>query len=180
MSRIGKQPVEIPDGVTVTLADGVLSAKGPKGELSIPVKPNVRFRLEEKEVTLQPRDDTDFSRALWGTYRSHLSNMIEGVTKGYEKKLLLEGVGYRAEMQGSDLKLALGYSHTIVVKPEEGITFAAEKNAITVSGISKDLVGNVTASIRALRKPEPYKGKGLRYDNEIIRRKVGKKAAGAG
>lgn len=178
MSRIGKQPVAIPQGVTVTVADGVLAVKGPKGELTLPVKSNVRFRVEEHEVVLQPKDATELSRALWGTYRSHLSNMIQGVTEGFEKKLLLEGVGYRAEMQGQDLKLALGFSHPVVVKAEDGVTFSAEKNTITISGISKDVVGNVAATIRAMKKPEPYKGKGLRYENEVIRRKVGKKAAG--
>ena len=178
MSRIGKQPVIIPKDVHVSFKGGVITVKGPKGVLELAVRPDIRFIIKDESVTLVPQNTDEFIVSLWGTYRSHLQNMIKGATKGYEKRLVIEGVGYRANLKGTDLELKLGFSHPIVVKARSGVDFMVEKNTIIVSGISKELVGNVAASIRSLKKPEPYKGKGIKYENEVIRRKVGKRAAG--
>ncbi|MFC1594914.1 50S ribosomal protein L6 [Patescibacteria group bacterium] len=178
MSRIGKQSIDVPKDVTVSLGEREIMVKGPKGELSITVRPEIIFKKEESQLILTPKDDKNFTKALWGTYRSILQNMIEGVLKGFEKRLILEGVGYKAQMKGKDLELLLGFAHPVIVTPKDGIEFKVEKNAIIVSGISKELVGNAAASVRALKKPEPYKGKGIRYENEVVRRKAGKKAIG--
>ena len=178
MSRIAKQPIPIPAGTTVTLADGVFTVKGPKGTLTRAVKPDVVILIDADNVVLKPKDDTSiFSRALWGTYASHVKNMFAGVTAGYSKKLILEGVGFKSEVKGKDLVLALGFSHGVNVAIPEGLTVTAEKNVITVSGIDKEMVGQFAAKVRAMKKPEPYKGKGFRYEGEVIRRKQGKKAA---
>lgn len=178
MSRIGKQPIKIPEEVEVKLEGNLVVVKGPKGELKIEIKPEVKVDIDNKEVTLNPTNDTKQARSLWGTHRSLIANAVLGVTKGFEKKLEIEGVGYRANLEGKDLVLNLGYSHPIKITPPEGIVFSVEKNIITVSGIDKQLVGQIAAEIRSKRKPEPYKGKGIRYQGEVIRRKAGKKAVG--
>ncbi len=178
MSRIAKQPIPIPAQTEVSLADGILTVKGPKGALTRAVKNDVVIIIEGGNVILKPRNESDiFSRALWGTYASHVKNMLAGVTVGYQKKLILEGVGFKSEVKGKSLELALGFSHGVSVPIPEGLTVTAEKNNITISGIDKEEVGQFAASVRALKKPEPYKGKGFRYDGEVIRRKQGKKAA---
>lgn len=178
MSRIAKQPIPIPAGTEVTLAAGVLTVKGPKGTLTREVKPDVIILVDGGYVTLKPKNDADiFSRALWGTYASHVKNMLAGVTTPYMKKLILEGVGFKSEVKGTDLVLALGFSHGVTVPIPTGLTVTAEKNNITITGIDKEMVGQFAAKVRAMKKPEPYKGKGFRYDGEVIRRKQGKKAA---
>ena len=178
MSRIAKLPIPIPAGTTVTLTDGIFTVKGPKGTIARPFKSDVVVLLDATSVTLKPKNDKDiFSRALWGTYASHVKNMIAGVNTGYVKKLILEGVGFKSEVKGKTLELALGFSHGVKVPIPEGLTVTAEKNNITVSGNDKEMVGQFTAKVRAMKKPEPYKGKGFRYEGEVIRRKQGKKAA---
>ncbi|MDQ5928838.1 MAG: large subunit ribosomal protein [Bacteroidota bacterium] len=178
MSRIGKQPIEIPAGTSVTITDGVMTVKGPKGELSKPFNTKaVAITVEGNIAQVTPLNEEISSRALWGTYASHLKNMVNGVNNLFTKKLILEGVGFKSEVKGSELVLALGFSHPVNVKIPEGLTVTAEKNNITVSGIDKEAVGEFTASTRALKKPEPYKGKGFRYSDEVIRRKQGKKTA---
>ena len=151
------------------------SVKGPKGTLSKNFRPDIEIKIEDKLITLNPKRNDKFSKSLWGTYASHLLNMIAGVQNPYQKKLILEGIGFKSEVKGKDLNLALGFSHPVIVKIPEGITATAEKNNITITGIDKELVGNFAASVRALKKPEPYKGKGMRYEGEVIRRKQGKK-----
>ncbi len=177
MSRLGKLPVAIPAGVEVTLADGQLTVKGPKGTLVRAIRDDVTITINGNIITLSPKRNDKFSRSLWGTYASHVKNMIKGVETPYQKKLILEGVGFKSEVKGKEIHFALGFSHPVVVKIPEGITATAEKNNITITGIDKELVGSFTAGIRALKKPEPYKGKGMRYDDEVIRRKQGKKTA---
>lgn len=178
MSRIGKQPIKIPEGVKVKLDADFIIAKGPKGELKNQIKPEIKLEIKDSEIVLRPQKNNNQTQALWGTYRSLIANMIKGVTLGFEKVLEIEGVGYRANLEGKDLVLNLGYSHPIRIEVPEGIEFGVEKNTITISGIDKQLVGQITAEIREKRKPEPYKGKGIRYKGEIVRRKAGKKAVG--
>lgn len=175
MSRIGKQEIQIPKGVTVTKDGSTLTVKGPKGTLSKVFRDDVTINLGDGVITLAISRNDKFVKSLWGTYASHLKNMIKGVETPYQKKLILEGVGYKSEVKGKEFHFALGFSHPVVVKIPEGITATADKNNITISGIDKELVGSFTAGIRALKKPEPYKGKGMRYDTEVIRRKQGKK-----
>lgn len=178
MSRIGKQQLAIPSGVTVSYDNGVFTVQGPKGTLSRQFRDEVIITIADGTVTFAPRNEKDtFARALWGTYASHVKNMIKGVTEPYQRKLILEGVGFKSDVKGKNLELALGFSHPVVEEIPEGLTVTAEKNVITVTGIDKELVGQWTAYIRSLKKPEPYKGKGFRYDNEVIRRKQGKKTA---
>lgn len=179
MSRLAKQPIAIPSGVTVTFENGVLNVKGPKGELTRTFTTDKVFiELVDATIVVTPKTmDDAFIRALLGTYASHVINMIEGVTKGFEKKLILEGVGFKSAVNGDTLDLALGFSHPVKVTIPKELTVTAEKNIITVTGINKELVGSFTAEVRSLKKPEPYKGKGFRYDGEIIRRKQGKKSA---
>ena len=177
MSRLAKQPIEAPSGVTVTFVDGVLTVKGPKGELSRPISKEVVFEVEGQTVTVKKTEETKQANALWGTYASHLQNMITGVTEGFSKNLEIEGVGYRAEAQGDKkIKLNVGFSHPVELDAPEGISIAVEKNVITISGIDKDAVGQFAANVRKVKKPEPYKGKGIRYQGEYIIRKQGKKA----
>jgi large subunit ribosomal protein L6 len=177
MSRLAKQPIAIPSGVEVKLDGSTLTVKGPKGELSRSFKTDViGLAVEGEAVVLSKKEDTVFSRALVGTYASHVINMITGVTDGFEKKLIVEGVGFRSEVKGSNLEMQLGFSHPVVMEIPEGITATAEKNVITVSGFDKERTMQFAAQIRAKKKPEPYKGKGIRYEGEIIRRKQGKKA----
>ncbi len=177
MSRIGKQEIVIPKGVEVTKNGALLTVKGSKGSLVKTFRDEIEVKIENGIVTLAIKRNDKFSKALWGTYASHLKNMISGVETPYVKKLILEGVGYKSEVKGKELVLALGFSHPVIVKIPEGLTTTAEKNNITVTGIDKELVGSFTASVRALKKPEPYKGKGMRYEGEVIRRKQGKKTA---
>jgi len=175
MSRLGKMPVAIPAGVEVTLTDGVLMVKGPKGTLSRPVKNDVDITIEGNEVKLTPKE-TSLAKALWGTYAAHLHNMIKGVTEGFTKVLEIEGVGYRAEVKGNEIVLNVGFSHPVPLAIPEGITAVIEKSTITLTGSDKDELGQFAANVRKVRKPEPYKGKGIRYQGEYIIRKQGKKA----
>lgn len=177
MSRIGKQPINVPQGVTVNFENGVFTVKSAKGELSKIFRDDVSVSIDADVITLSPKEGSPLAKALWGTYASHIKNMIEGVTNTFSKKLILEGVGFKSEVQGSTLVLALGFSHPVKVEIPATLTVTAEKNNITVVGVDKELVGSFTASLRALKKPEPYKGKGFRYDSEVIRRKQGKKTA---
>lgn len=177
MSRVGKQQLLIPSGTTVTFTDGLMTVKGPKGTLSRTFTDTIAITVSPNEIVCALKDNTPFSRALWGTYASHIKNMIKGVNEPYVKKLILEGVGFKSEVKGNELHLALGFSHPVVVTIPEGLTVTAEKNNITVTGINKEVVGEFTASVRAMKKPEPYKGKGFRYHDEVIRRKAGKKTA---
>jgi large subunit ribosomal protein L6 len=176
MSRLGKQPVTIPAGVTVTCEAGVLTVAGPKGTLSRPVRKDVHIAIEGETITLTP-GKTTLAPALWGTYAAHARNMIKGVTEGFTKVLDIEGVGYRAEVKGTQIILSVGFSHTVPLDIPAGITAVVEKTAITLSSADKDLLGQFAANVRKVRKPEPYKGKGIRYRGEFIIRKQGKKAA---
>lgn len=182
MSRIGKQPVLIPSGVTLTVADGVCNAKGPKGELSVTLHPHVRLDIKDTTASVSvEHPDEKRERALWGLFRMLISNAIEGVEKGFSKQLEIKGVGYRGAVEGKDLVLNLGFSHPIKFIVPQGITVSVEKNIVTISGIDKQLVGETAAKIRQHRPPEPYKGKGVRYVGEYVRQKAGKvvKSAGA-
>lgn len=202
MSRIGKLPITVPAGTTVSVSGQTIKAKGPKGELSLTVADVITPKLEGNELTLTPRDDImtaannaietaksrgkrpptlaqamdPLARTQWGTSRARAANLIEGVSQGYTRTLELVGVGYRAQMQGKDVKLALGYSHDVVYAAPEGITLASSKpTEIVITGADKQVVGQVAAEIREYRSPEPYKGKGIRYAGEYVRRKEGKK-----
>ncbi len=178
MSRIGKLPITIPDAVTLDIKDNFVTAKGPKGELSVSVPADMVLKVEDGTLTVNRPSDSKEHRSKHGLYRSLVNNVVEGVTKGYEKRLEIVGVGYRAEMKGKNLMLSVGYSHDILFKPADGIEIATEGNTVVViRGIDKQLVGQVAAKIRSFRKPEPYKGKGIRYQGEQIRRKAGKTAA---
>ena len=175
MSKVGKQIISIPEKVEVSLAEGIFTVKSGANTLTKVFKPVVEVKINGQEITLSPKAEDVFTRSLWGTYASHIKNMIEGVTKGYTKKLILEGVGFKSEVKGKDLVFALGFSHPVVVPIPEGIKATAEKNLITISGIDKEKVGEFSAKLRDMKKPEPYKGKGFRYEGEVIRRKQGKK-----
>lgn len=181
MSRIGKQQLQVPEKTDVTFADGVFTVKGPLGTLSKTFLPIIDVSIADGIVSFTPQNDEPFTRALWGTYASHVKNMMAGVNKPYQKKLILEGVGFKSDVKAngsnSDLHLALGFSHPVVIPIPQGLTVTAEKNVITISGIDTELVGQFAAAVRARKKPEPYKGKGFRYDTEVIRRKAGKKTA---
>ncbi|MDB5254426.1 MAG: ribosomal protein large subunit ribosomal protein [Parcubacteria group bacterium] len=177
MSRIGKQVIALPEKTDVTISAGSVLVKGPLGELSKSFNPIIEVTINGREVTLAPKRETLESRALWGTYASHLKNMVSGVNKPFEKKLILEGIGYKSEVKGSEIVFALGFSHPVNVAIPSSLKVTAEKNNITVSGINKEEVGEFAAKIRALKKPEPYKGKGMRYSDEVIKRKQGKKSA---
>ena len=176
MSRIGKKPVPIPSGVTANVEGQTVKVKGPKGQLQVVLPDDVMVKMDNGEVKVDPRNETKRARSMWGTSRTLVNNLVTGVTKGYEKKLEITGVGYRAALQGKNLQIALGYSHDVVYPVPEGITIATPKpTEIMVSGIDKQKVGQVAAEIRAFRPPEPYKGKGVRYADEYIFRKEGKK-----
>ena len=176
MSRIGKKPVPVPAGVTANLEGQTVKVKGPKGALSFVVPDEVVVKLEDGKVKVDPRDETKRARSLWGTSRTQLANLVTGVTKGFERKLEITGVGYRAAVQGKNLQLALGYSHDVVYPIPEGIAIATPKpTEITITGIDSQRVGQVAAEIRGFRPPEPYKGKGVKYAGEYIFRKEGKK-----
>ena len=176
MSRIGKKLVAAPSGVTLTLEGQKVSVKGPKGELSWTVAEEIEMKLENGELSFAPREDNQRSRAMWGLSRTLVANMVQGVSQGYEETLELVGVGYRAAMKGSALSIQLGFSHDVDLPAPEGITFAVPKQTeIKISGIDKQQVGETAARIRRIRPPEPYKGKGVRYAGEKVRRKEGKK-----
>lgn len=174
MSRIGKQPISIPEGVEVKIDGSFIIVKGIKGELKQTLHPSIKAEIKDKEILVNLVRGGN--SAIWGTSRNLVNNMIEGVTKGFEKRLVFEGIGYRASVSGNKLVLNLGFSHPVEIEAPSGITFKVEKNTIIVSGADKQLVGQVAANIRSKRKPEPYKGTGIRYEGEVIRRKAGKKA----
>lgn len=176
MSRIGKKPVMIPEGVTATVEGQTVTVKGPKGELHFVVNKEVLVKMEEGAISVDPRDQTKDARSKWGMSRTMVSNILEGVKDGFERKLEINGVGYRAAMQGNDVQLSLGFSHEVVYKVPEGVTVACTKpTEIVITGIDKQKVGQVAAEIRSYRPPEPYKGKGVKYADETIFRKEGKK-----
>lgn len=175
MSRIGRLPIEVPAGVNVTVDGSAITVKGPKGELALTVASPIQVTLEDGQLLVTRPDDERASRSLHGLTRTLIANQIVGVTTGYSKGLEIVGTGYRVQAKGSSLEFALGFSHSITVDPPEGISFAVEgNNKLTVHGIDKQAVGEVAANIRKLRKPEPYKGKGVRYAGEVVRRKAGK------
>jgi large subunit ribosomal protein L6 len=176
MSRIGKRPVAIPAGVTTNIADGMLSVKGPKGTLSMKLADEVRYTVEDGSISVQPANDTKRARAFWGMQRTLVQNLMVGVTEGFSKTLQITGVGYRAAVQGKNLKLQLGYSHDVDFAIPEGITIVTpDQTTVQISGTDRQQVGQVAAEIRRWRKPEPYKGKGIKYAGEFIFRKEGKK-----
>lgn len=176
MSRIGKKPISLPDGVTAILEDGKIKAKGPKGELSFSLGDEVLVQIENGVVTVAPKSQTKNALSQWGMSRSMIENILQGVKQGFEKKLEISGVGYRAALRGKDLQLSLGFSHEVIYQVPQGISVAVPKpTEIVVSGIDKQQVGQVAAEIRKHRSPEPYKGKGVKYADEFIVRKEGKK-----
>jgi large subunit ribosomal protein L6 len=176
MSRIGKKPVTIPSGVTANIEGAVLSVKGPKGTLTMPLRDEISYTMEEGGISVQPANETKRARAFWGMQRTMVQNLITGVSDGFTKKLLITGVGYRAAAQGRNLNLKLGYSHDVNIDVPEGIEVKTPDNTtIEISGSDKQKVGQLAAEIRRWRKPEPYKGKGIKYDGEFIFRKEGKK-----
>ena len=175
MSRIGKKSITLPPNTEINISGGNVSVKGPLGELSRPLPQDLEVKVNGNKVSVNPQKITLTSRALWGTYASHITNMISGVNKSFEKKLILEGIGFKSEVSGNKINLTLGFSHPVIVPIPEDLKVTAEKNVITVSGLDKEAVGQFAAKLRSLKKPEPYKGKGMRYSDEIIRRKQGKK-----
>lgn len=177
MSRLGKKGITIPTGTTVTLEGTSLTVKGPLGTLTRDFPGAVEIKVEGNLASFTPKNNIKATRALWGTYASHVENMIEGVNKGFEKKLAIEGVGYKVEQQGATLVFSLGFSHKVPMEVPKDIKATVEKNTITLSSINKESVGQFAAEIRAHKKPEPYKGKGIRYVGEYVRRKQGKKSA---
>ncbi len=180
MSRIGKKPIAIPKGVTVQVSDGEVRVKGPKGELSAVLHPDISIDVKPEEANVKVSATDNFHDALHGLWRSLLNNMVIGTTKGYEKKLEIVGVGYRAEMKGANIQMILGFSHPILFKPPKGIKIETPAPTnIIISGVDKQLVGQIAAKLRSFRPPEPYKGKGVKYENEYVRRKAGKAAAAA-
>ena len=176
MSRVGKRPVAIPSGVTANVEGQTVKVKGPKGAMQVVLPDDVTVKMDNGQVKVDPRNETKRARSMWGTSRTLVANLVTGVTKGFEKKLEITGVGYRAALQGKNLQLALGYSHDVVYAIPEGITIVVPKpTEITITGTDSQRVGQVAAEIRAYRPPEPYKGKGVKYANEFIFRKEGKK-----
>ena len=174
LSRIGKLPIEIPSGVTITVDSGDVTVVGPKGTLTQFITPAVTVKVEDGVLTVSPKDESKEARAQHGLMRALVNNMVTGVTKGFEKKLEVNGVGFRVQATNNELEMALGFSHPVKYKAPEGVSITNEKMVISVSGIDKQKVGQVAAEIRALKKPEPYKGKGIKYADEVIRRKAGK------
>ena len=177
MSRVGKHPVPVPQGVTVQVAGRKLTAKGKKGELSLQLADDVDVKHEGNLITVRPRSESKRARTLWGTSRANINNLVKGVADGFTKRLEIQGVGYRAALRGRSLELSLGFSHPVSVEAPEGIEFEVpQPTEIVVRGIDKQLVGQIAADIRKRRPPEPYKGKGIRYEGEYVARKVGKRA----
>ncbi|MDP3646417.1 MAG: 50S ribosomal protein L6 [bacterium] len=179
MSRIGKRDIPVPAGIDVSVASGTLTVKGKGGTLKKSVHPAIAIVVEKGAVTVAPANKSRLAKALWGTYAAHVRNMIAGVTTPFTKRLQVEGIGYRAELQGKQLKLSVGFSHPVMVAIPDGLTVAVEKNIISVAGADKEVVGQFAANVRTIKKPEPYKGKGIRYEGEVVRQKAGKKAATA-
>jgi len=177
MSRIGKLPIQIPSGVTITVDNDAITVVGPKGQLIVPHLSDVIVSLQDDKVVVERKDDERIAKAQHGLQRSLINNAVEGVVKGFEKKLEVSGIGYRVSGGGQAIELGLGFSHPVKYQSPEGVSLAVEKMTITVSGISKQQVGQVAAEIRALKKPEPYKGKGIKYADEVILRKAGKAGA---
>ncbi|MDD2753612.1 MAG: 50S ribosomal protein L6 [Candidatus Portnoybacteria bacterium] len=180
MSKIGIQPILIPEGVTVKVDGDLVAVKGPKGELQRKLTREIKAEVGEKEVVVSISKQSKRAAALWGLSRMLIANMMEGAKNGFEKKLEIEGVGYKVALQGENLLLNLGFSHPVIFKAVPGIAFKVEKNTITISGVNKEAVGQTAANIRKIRKPEPYKGKGIHYLGEVIKRKAGKKAVKGG
>ncbi len=177
MSRIAKKPITIPPKTEASFSGGIMTVKGPLGTLTRTIRPYIDISIDNGAISLIPQGDSIQTRALWGTYAAHIRNMLAGVNKAYEKKLIVEGIGYKADVKGTTLALSLGFSHPVDVPIPADLKVTTDKNAITVSGIDCEKVGHFAAMIRSLKKPEPYLGKGIRYDGEVIRRKQGKKAA---
>jgi large subunit ribosomal protein L6 len=177
MSRIGKQQIQIPAGVEVTFDAHAVRVKGPQGEIVRPLRDEIDFKIENGIITAEPRRNDKFSRSLWGTYMSHIKNMVTGVVTPFSKRLLVEGVGFKWEVKGTDLYLNLGFSHQIIKAIPKGLTVVTEKSALIITSIDKEAVGLFGNQVRSLKKPEPYKGKGIRYSDEVVRRKQGKKSA---
>ena len=175
MSRLGKRKIEIPPGVELKLEGGILHVKGSKGELTRGFGDLIDIKIEGDGVTLVPQGDTLEHKAMWGTTASHITNMITGVSEGFEKKLILEGTGWRMSVAGKELELLVGYSHSVKMQVPDGLEASVEKSELTIKGIDKELVGSFSSKVRAVRKPEPYKGKGFRYSDEVIERKQGKR-----
>ncbi len=178
MSRVGKKEIIIPAGTEVSVVSMELIVKGKGGTLKKMVHPAIEIKVDGQNVTVNPANNSRLAKALWGTYAAHVRNMISGVNTPFIKKLQLEGIGYKAEMQGTNLKMALGFSHPVIKAIPQGLTVVVEKNIISVSGADKEVVGEFAATVRAIKKPEPYKGKGIRYEGEVVRQKQGKKVAG--
>jgi large subunit ribosomal protein L6 len=177
MSRIGKKPIQIPQGVEIKIENGLVTVKGPKGELKYQIHPLVTAEVKDGQVLVSVQKEEDKKeKALWGTNQKLIDNMVIGVTTGYEKKLEINGVGYRAQLSGKKLTLNVGFSHPVDFETPEGVTLEVEKNIVTVTGIDKQMVGETAAQIRKIKKPEPYKGKGIKYTEEVIIRKAGKQA----
>ena len=177
MSRIAKKPIVIPAKTEVSYSGGIFTVKGPLGTLTMIMKPHVNVVIENGTITLTLTNQTLQAKALWGTYAAHIKNMIAGVNKPFEKKLIIDGIGYKADIKGKDIVLALGFSHTITMPIPTELKVTTEKNTVIISGMSREKVGQFAAVLRSLKKPEPYLGKGVRYSDEVIRRKQGKKAA---
>jgi large subunit ribosomal protein L6 len=179
MSRLGKQPITLPEGVTTSVSKDSVTLTGPKGNQEIKRLEGVKVELKENILTLTPENDLKQTRMNWGTLWSHINNAVLGVTAGFSKTLIIEGVGFKVSIEGENLVLKVGFSHLVKYPIPQGITMTAEKNKITITGIDKQEVGHVAANIRKIKKPEPYLGKGIRYEGEVIRRKAGKKAGTA-
>lgn len=175
MSRIAIHPIEIPENTDISVEDGLVRVSGPKGEIKKKIHPSVSVEKTDEGVKVAPTNDSREARALWGTYASHIKNMITGVNEGYQKKLVFKGIGYQAHVSGGTLEMELGFSHSVTLDIPEGLEVSVEKSEIAVSGIDKEKVGQFAAEIRRTKEPEPYKGKGIRYSDEVIRRKEGKK-----
>jgi len=180
MSKIGKQPIKLPEGITLEIERSVIHVKGPKGELEKKYPRELVIKEKDGEIVVSIKKETDKAKALHGTFRSLIANMVKGVSEGWKKELELVGTGYRAEVSGNKLILTVGYSHPVEIEAPKNIGFKVEKTDLTVEGIDKEVVGEISAQIRAVRPPEPYKGKGIKYKDEVIRRKPGKAARAAG
>ncbi len=176
MSRIAKKPIAIPEKTEVNYSNGILTIKGPLGELKKNFRTEISIIVENNTISLVPVRQSLDILALWGTYASHIRNMLDGVHKAFEKKLIVEGIGFKSDVKGKELHMALGFSHPVVLNIPEGLKVTAEKNIITVNGMDIENVGHFVAKVRSMKKPEPYKGKGIRYSDEIIKRKQGKKS----
>jgi len=180
MSRIGKKPISIPSGVEIKIEGSKIFVKGSKGELSLGLRREVKVEKDDEKIVVSPGKKSKNTKAFWGLYRALIANMVKGVSEGFEKKLEIRGVGYKARVEGENLILNVGFSHEVKIKKPEGIDFSVEKNIITISGARKEKVGQIAAKIRDIRPPEPYKGKGIRYLGEEVRTKVAKKAVASG